>query len=46
MLISLLFGWWGIPWGPIYTVTSLFKNFGGGRDVTKEIMDHIEGADN
>lgn len=37
-LLSLLLGWWGIPWGPIYTIQSIWVNFGGGRDVTKEIM--------
>lgn len=37
-LLSLLFGWWGIPWGPIYTIQSIWVNFKGGRDVTQEIM--------
>ncbi len=37
-LISLLFGWWGIPWGPIYTIGSLIKNLGGGKNVTEEIL--------
>jgi hypothetical protein len=37
-LLSLLLGWWGIPWGPIYTIQSIWVNFSGGRDVTKEIM--------
>jgi len=23
---SLLFGWWGIPWGPVYTVRALAAN--------------------
>ena len=23
---SLLFGWWGIPWGPVYTVRALAVN--------------------
>jgi hypothetical protein len=27
---SLLFGWWGIPWGPIYTFQSLSSNLRGG----------------
>ena len=36
--ISFLFGWWGIPWGPIYTVQSLVTNFKGGKDVTQEVM--------
>ena len=32
--ISLLLGWWGIPWGPIYTIGSFWTNFHGGQDVT------------
>lgn len=36
-LISLTLGWWGIPWGPIYTLTSLFTNLGGGKNVTPEV---------
>ena len=36
--ISLLLGWWGFPWGPIYTVQSFWVNFRGGRDVTREIV--------
>jgi hypothetical protein len=37
-LISFLLGWWGIPWGPIYTIQSLVTNFRGGKDVTQEVM--------
>jgi hypothetical protein len=36
-LVSLLLGWWGIPWGIIYTPLALITNFSGGRDVTPEI---------
>ncbi len=36
--LTLLFGWWGIPWGPIYTIGSFITNFGGGKDVTQEII--------
>jgi hypothetical protein len=36
--LSLVLGWWGIPWGPIYTVQSIWVNFKGGRDVTKEVL--------
>ncbi|HVU38303.1 MAG TPA: hypothetical protein VHC95_08215 [Opitutales bacterium] len=36
--ISLLFGWWGIPWGPIYTMQALTNNFSGGIDVTNEVL--------
>ena len=37
-LLSSLLGWWGIPWGPIYTVGSLATNLKGGKDVTKEVL--------
>ena len=30
ILISLLFGWWGFPWGPIYTISSIGRNLSGG----------------
>ena len=36
--ISFLLGWWGIPWGVIYTVGCLYVNAGGGKDVTAVIM--------
>lgn len=36
-LVSLVLGWWGIPWGPIYTIQSLATNFRGGKDVTSEV---------
>lgn len=28
--MTLILGWWGIPWGPIYTVQSLVTNLKGG----------------
>jgi hypothetical protein len=37
-LLTLLLGWWGIPWGPIYTIQSVWVNFQGGKDVTKEVL--------
>jgi hypothetical protein len=37
-LISVLLGWWGIPWGPIYTIQALIKNVNGGVDVTQEVV--------
>lgn len=39
--VSLIFGWWGIPWGPIYTIGSLFTNISGGKDITTEILEHF-----
>lgn len=35
---SLLFGWWGFPWGPIYTIGSIYTNMRGGKDVTAEVI--------
>lgn len=29
--VSALAGWWGIPWGPIYTLHALFVNASGGK---------------
>jgi hypothetical protein len=37
-LLSFLLGWWGIPWGIIYTIGAIWTNLNGGRDVTKEIL--------
>jgi hypothetical protein len=37
-LLSLVLGWWGIPWGPIYTIQSVWVNFKGGKDVTQEVL--------
>jgi len=40
--LSLLAGWWGIPWGPIWTVQALVTNFRGGKDVTAEIAGRLQ----
>ncbi|MDR3219142.1 MAG: hypothetical protein LBU22_09265 [Dysgonamonadaceae bacterium] len=40
-LISLIFGWWGIPWGPVYTIGALFGAFKG-KNLTNEIMADLE----
>lgn len=40
-LLSFLFGWWGFPWGPIYTIGTLGTNFTGGKNVTNEVMNAI-----
>ena len=38
VLLSLVLGWWGIPWGPIFTIQSLWVNLRGGKDVTQEVL--------
>ena len=37
-LISLVAGWWGFPWGLIYTPMVLFQNLKGGKDVTPQVL--------
>jgi len=42
-IISLVTGWWGIPFGPRYTLQALRTNYRGGKDVTDEVMSVVEG---
>ena len=37
-LLTLFLGWWGIPWGPIYSIQCLATNLGGGKDVTNDVL--------
>lgn len=38
-LISLFLGWWGIPWGLIWTPMTMYTNTRGGIDVTQAVLD-------
>ncbi len=40
-LITLFWGWWGIPWGPIYTIGALYSNLTGGKDITQEVLNSM-----
>jgi hypothetical protein len=42
-LVSFLFGWWGIPFGPKYTIKAIKTNLRGGKNVTNEVMAVITG---
>jgi hypothetical protein len=42
-LLSFLLGWWGIPFGPKYTIESILTNMRGGKDVTDEVMATVAG---
>jgi len=44
ILHSLLFGWWGFPWGPIWTVMTVSRSLRGGIDVTGPLMADLEDA--
>ena len=36
--LTLMLGWWGIPWGPIRSVQAFITNFKGGKDVTDRVV--------
>jgi hypothetical protein len=36
--ISFICGWWGIPWGPIWTISTMTTNFNGGKDLTAAVV--------
>lgn len=36
--VNAVLGWWGIPWGPIYTIGSMYRQLSGGKDVTQEVL--------
>ena len=38
ILISLVAGWWGFPFGLIYTPISIVQNLSGGKDVTSSLV--------
>jgi len=42
-LVSAFFGWWGVPFGPKYTLASIRTNMKGGKDVTDEVMATVAG---
>ena len=41
-VLSFFLGWWGFPWGFIYTPMVLIQNLGGGTDVTARVMAELE----
>ena len=45
LFVNLFLGWWGIPWGPIYTIGNIGTILSGGKDVTIEIMSQINQND-
>lgn len=40
-LLSCVVGWWGFPWGVIYTIQAIATNLGGGTDLTEEVLDSL-----
>ncbi|WP_338846161.1 hypothetical protein V8J88_20680 [Massilia sp. W12] len=42
--ISLLAGWWSLPWGPIWTWRTVKNNIKGGIDVTRHVQQSLSRA--
>ena len=42
--LTLILGWWGIPWGPIRSIQSIATNFKGGKDITERIVSAMNQA--
>ena len=36
--LTLVTGWWGIPWGPIWSISCIAKNMRGGDDITDDVV--------
>ena len=45
LIISIMFGWWGIPDGPQLTLKSISVNRRGGKDITEEVMSILAGRE-
>ena len=41
VLLTVLLGWWGIPWGPIYSIQCIATNLRGGKDITDHFVDQL-----
>jgi hypothetical protein len=42
LLVTLLLGWWAIPWGPIYALGCIWQALRGGEDCTWEIVEDLD----
>ncbi|MGV8980938.1 RDD family protein [Clostridium sp.] len=40
-LRTLLLGWWGIPWGIVWTISCIKTNFNGGIDMTETVLEAL-----
>lgn len=39
--VTAVLGWWGIPWGPIYSIGCIAGNFAGGTDLTHAVAPEV-----
>lgn len=41
VLLNFFIGWWGLPWGPIYTIGALYNHIIGGKDITQAVLSDL-----
>ena len=41
VLLNFFIGWWGLPWGPIYTIGALYNHIIGGKDLTQLVLEDL-----
>ncbi len=44
-LISLAFGPWGVPWGPILTARAIWADLRGGVDMTAQVLSRLDAGE-
>lgn len=44
-ILTLICGWWGVPWGLVYTPLALWTNLTGGRTITAEEWHQFQALD-
>jgi hypothetical protein len=44
-LMALVFGPWGVPWGPVLTARAIWANLCGGEDMTAQVLSRLEGGE-
>jgi hypothetical protein len=37
-LVTFALGWWGFPYGLVYTPQAIYRNFRGGTDITTQML--------
>jgi hypothetical protein len=41
-ILTLLLGWWGLPWGIVYTPLALVTNLSGGCEITADVRARLQ----
>ena len=41
VMLNFFIGWWGLPWGPIYTIGALYNHIIGGKDITQAVLSEL-----